>query len=337
MQSDSKAKVFFPLLSDKTRCRLQASGGSAMSRMHLIFVALMLFPHVAMAQQAQTPRTNWGTPDFSGYWEYNTATPLERPADVADRPVLTPAEEEAYMVGRYEAIRRERDLQLNADWWQPGTLTNGRTSLIVDPPHGRLPQRTAAANHRAQTIGLRSRLRPADGPEDRERYERCIMGRTVPLLSQAPGKLAQIFQTPSYLAILHEQNSDLRIIPIASTNHSEHIPANIRHWQGDSRAHWEGDTLVIEVTNFNGAWTLAGESQNVRYVERLSVGDINTINYEFTAYDPESFASSWTVTFPIARATGPLFENACHEGNHSMPLILNGARAQERFGHPDTP
>lgn len=308
-----------------------------MSRKYLIFTALLLVQHGAMAQQAEMPRTDWDTPDFSGYWEYNTATPLERPADVADKPVLTPAEEEAYMVGLYEAIRHERDLQLNADWWQPGTLTNGRTSLIVDPPHGRLPQRTAAADHRAQTIGLRSRLRPADGPEDRERYERCIMGRTVPLLSQPPGKLAQIFQTPNYLAILHEQNSDLRIIPIASTNRREHIPANIRHWQGDSRAHWEGDTLVIEVTNFNGAWTLAGESQNVRYIERFSIGTMNTIDYEFTAYDQESFASSWTVTFPIARSSGPLFENACHEGNHSMPLILNGARAQERAGQPETP
>tara|TARA_B100001013_G_scaffold285132_1_gene184991 strand:- start:145 stop:1077 length:933 start_codon:yes stop_codon:yes gene_type:complete len=310
-----------------------------MSRTCIIFVALILPPHVATTQQTEPPRTDWGTPDFSGYWEYNTATPLERPTDVADKPVLTPAEEEAYMVGRYEAIRHERNLQLNADWWQPGTLTDGRTSLIVDPPDGRLPLRAASADQRVQTIGLRSRLRPADGPEDRERYERCIMGRTVPLLSQAPGKLAQIFQTPKYLAILHEQNSDLRIIPIASTSRSEHISENIRHWQGDSRAHWEGDTLVIEVTNFNGAWTLAGESKNVRYVERLSIGAMNIIDYEFTAHDTESFATPWTVTFPIARATGPLFENACHEGNHSMPLILNGARVQERAARarPDTP
>jgi len=159
-----------------------------MSRTSIIFVALILFPHLATAQQTEPPRTDWDTPDFSGYWEYNTATPLERPTDVADKPVLTPAEEEAYMVGLYEAIRHERNLQLNADWWQPGTLTNGRTSLIVDPPDGRLPLRTASADQRAQTIGLRSRLRPADGPEDRERYERCIMGRTVPLLSQAPGR-----------------------------------------------------------------------------------------------------------------------------------------------------
>ena len=103
-----------------------------MSRKYLIFTALLLVPHGAMAQQAETPRTDWDTPDFSGYWEYNTATPLERPADVADKPVLTPAEEEAYMVGLYEAIRHERDLQLNADWWQPGTLTNaGHPSSLI--------------------------------------------------------------------------------------------------------------------------------------------------------------------------------------------------------------
>ena len=233
------------------------------------------------------------------------------------------------MVGRYEAIRHERNLQLNADWWQPGKLTNGRTSLIVDPPDGRLPKRTAAADERAGTLGLASRLRPTDGPEDRERYERCIMGRTVPLMAVAPPRLAQIFQTPEYLAILHEMNSDVRIIPIDPVGRAGHIAAGIRQWQGDSRGRWEGDTLVVEVVNFNGAWTLAGEGRNVRYAERFRIADANTLEYEFTAYDTESFAGPWTVAFPIPRAEGPLFENACHEGNHSMPLILSGARAAE--------
>ena len=110
-----------------------------------------------------------------------------------------------------------------------------------------------------------------------------------------------------------------------------HVPDDIRHWQGDSRGHWDGDTFVVEVTNFNGKWTLAGAGRNVRYVERFWVDDTDTLEYEFTAYDAESFAEPWTVAFSIARAIGPLFENACHEGNHSMPLILNGARVQERI------
>jgi len=302
-----------------------------MSLRCLSIISLVLVPLAPAAQTTDTPRTLWGTPDLSGYWEYNTVTPLQRPAELMGKAVLTPAEESEYMVGRYEAIRHERDLQLNADWWQPGRLSNGRTSLIIDPPDGRLPTRTAAADKRARTLGLASRLRPADGPEDRERYERCIMGRTVPLLSQAPGKLAQIFQTPDYVAILHEQNSDLRIIPINPVGTTGHVPDDIRHWQGDSRGHWDGDTFVVEVTNFNGKWTLAGAGRNVRYVERFWVDDTDTLEYEFTTYDAESFAEPWTVAFSIARAIGPLFENACHEGNHSMPLILNGARVQERI------
>ena len=282
------------------------------------------------AQDTSVPRTAWGTPDFSGYWQYDTATPLQRPAELAGRPVLTPEEEAEYMVGRYEAIRHERNLQLNADWWQPGNLTEGRTALIVDPPHGRLPERSAASDERARTLGQASRLRPADGPEDRERYERCIMGRTVPLMSVAPPRLAQIFQTPDYLVLLHEMNSDVRIIPIEPVGQAGHIPEAIRQWGGDSRARWEGDTLVVEVLNFNGAWTLAGEGRNVRFVERFRIVAPDRIEYEFTAYDPESFAAPWTVAFPIPRAEGPVFENACHEGNHSMPLILSGARALER-------
>ena len=227
---------------------------------------------------------------------------------VMERESFENEEIAAYLPGRLEAIGRERDLQLNADWWEPGALTDDRTSLITDPSNGRLPAMTAAARHRANTLGLRSRSRPADGPEDRERYERCIMGRTVPLMAVAPNRLLQIFQTPDYVVILHEQNSDLRVIPIGS---GRVLPAAVRQWQGQSRGRWEGDTLVVETSSFNGAWTLNGTSANLRVVA-------------------ESFAGPWTVTFPVTPATGPLFENACHEGNYSMPLILSGARAQER-------
>ena len=147
-------------------------------------IALLLaVPVSAAAQAPDAPRTPWGTPDLSGYWEYRSTTPLQRPEELAGRAVLTPAEEAEYLTERHAAIGRERDLQLNADWWQPGGLTDGRTSLIVDPPDGRLPARTPAGAERARTLGIAIRLRSADGPEDRERYERCIMGRTVPLLA----------------------------------------------------------------------------------------------------------------------------------------------------------
>ena len=245
------------------------------------------------------------------------------------KAVLTPEEEAAYLNDRLPAIRRERDLQLNADWWQPGGLTNGRTSLVVDPPDGRIPARTAAARERQQQLAIGFRQRPADGPEDRERYERCIMGRNVPLMAVAPNRLMQVFQTPDVVAILHEQNSDLRIIPI---DDDTPLVGAIRQWQGHSRAHWEGDTLVVETANFNGKWTLQGAGPNLRLIERIHIGEDDTLEYRVTLDDPESFAGRWTVAFPISRAVGPVYENACHEGNYSMPLILSGARAQERAG-----
>jgi hypothetical protein len=241
--------------------------------------------------------------------------------------VLTPDEEAEYMRDRLAAIGHERDLQLNADWWEPGGLTNGRTSLVIDPPDGRIPALSPAAQRRVRTLGLASRLRPADGPEDRERYERCIMGRTVPLLPSGALKVAQILQTPDHLVILHEQNSDLRVIPI---NGPPTIADGIRQWQGSSRAHWEGDTLVVEVAHFNGAWTFQGSGPNMRLVERFRIVDAGVLEYAFTLSDPESFAGPWTVAFPIPRSLGPVFENACHEGNRSMSLTLSGARALER-------
>jgi hypothetical protein len=286
----------------------------------------LLVPTALVAQAAELPRTAWGTPDLSGYWEYRTTTPLQRPAEFADKPRLTAEELAAYLPVRLAAIGRERDLQLNADWWEPGGLTDGRTSLITDPPDGRLPQRTEAAMERARTLGLASRLRPADGPEDRERYERCIMGRTVPLMAVAPNRLAQFFQTEHYLILLHEQKSDLRIIPIGG---AEPPSESVRQWSGRSRGYWEGGTLVVETTNLNGAWTLSGSGANMHVVERFTRTSAG-IDFAFTITDPESFAAPWTVTFPITAATGPLFENACHEGNYSMPLILSGARAEER-------
>ena len=279
------------------------------------------------AQTPEAPRTAWDAPDFSGYWEYRSSTPLQRPSTLPNRATLTSAEAAAYLAGRLTDIGKERDLQLNADWWEPGGLTDNRTSMITVPSDGRLPAMSDDAKHRDRTLGLRSRSRPADGPEDRERYERCIMGRTVPLMAVAPNRLAQIFQTPDHLVILHEQNWDTRVIRISD---GPHPAQGLRLWQGDSYAHWDGDTLIVRSANFNGAWTLNGTGANMQVVERISLADDGTLDYQFTIDDPESFAAPWTVAFPITRAIGPLFENACHEGNHSMPLILRGARAEER-------
>ncbi len=301
------------MIGDESRCVL----------LGFLFLAATLVGVQTQENAEGVSRKPWGVPDLSGYWEYRTTTPLQRPVEFAGKAVLTAEEEAAYLRHRLPEIRRARDLDQNADWWVPGGLTNGRTSLVVNPSDGRIPAATEAARQRSGTL----RLRAADGPEDRERYERCIMGRTVPLLAQAPNKLAQIFQTPDYVAILHEQNSDLRIIAL---DLAAPLSGSIRQWQGHSGGRWAGDTLVVETTNFNGQWTLQGAGPNMRIVERFRVADADTLQYEFTIDDSESFAGSWTVAFPISRAIGPVYENACHAGNHSMPLILSGARATER-------
>ena len=296
----------------------------------LIAILLLLLPAAAAAQSgadaAGVPRTPWGAPDLMGYWTYDTTTPLQRPAELAGRDVLTPAEAAAFLDERYASIGRERALQLNADWWTPGNLTGGRTALIVDPPDGRIPPRTAAGQARLAALAPALRTRKADGPEDRERYERCIMGRSIPMEARPAPRLFQVFQTADHVVLLNEQNFEIRIIPVTG---APPLPAPIRQWRGEGRGRWEGDILVIETTNFNGKWTLHGAGPDVLLVERLSFADPDTLQYEFTVHDPASFARPWTVRFPIARAAGPLYEFACHEGNYSLPLILRGARAEE--------
>ena len=240
--------------------------------------------------------------------------------------MLTPAEAAAFLDERYVSIGRERALQLNADWWVPGDLTGGRTALIVDPPDGRIPPRTAAGRARLAALAPALRTRSADGPEDRERYERCIMGRSIPMEARPAPRLFQVFQTADHVVLLNEQNFEIRLVPLTG---APRLPAPIRQWRGEGRGRWEGDTLVIETTNFNGKWTLHGAGPELRLVERLSFADPDTLQYEFTVHDPASFVRPWTVQFPIARATGPLYEFACHEGNYSLPLILSGARAEE--------
>ena len=197
----------------------------------------MLLPRAAAGQSgndaADVPRTAWGTPDFSGYWEYGTTTPLQRPAELAGKTVLTPEEAQAYLVDRYASIGAERDLQLNADWWVPGELTSGRTALIVDPPDGRIPRRTAAGAARLETLAPPLRQRAADGPEDRERYERCIMGRSIPMEARPAPRLAQVFHSADHVVFLNEQNFELRVIPLTGR---PRLAEPIRQWRATHAA-----------------------------------------------------------------------------------------------------
>jgi hypothetical protein len=288
-----------------------------------------------------TARTAWGDPDLQGVWTNTTTTSLERPADLADKPVLTDAEwkkrdaETAARVSLDAPLSRGNPGAYNEFWMERGRLNN-RTSLVIDPPDGKVPPLTDGARKRADAITEGRKLHPADSWEDRGAYDRCIT-RSMPG-AMMPGFYNhnyQIFQTPNYIAITVEMIHDVRIIPMDGR---AHVTPNVRQWLGDSRGHWEGDTLVVETSNFNdkvfetrpGGLVIYGFGDQSRLVERFKRIDANTLDYQFTVEAPTVFTKPWTVSTPMARIEGPIFEYACHEGNYAMPHILAGARSDEK-------
>ena len=301
----------------------------------MIVTAGMLFTPVVAAQPVVTP---WGDPDLQGIWDFRTITPLERPQELADKEVLTAEEAALYeqetLAARNKDRRAEdgisaaRDVSnaYNQFWWDYGDrLTEDRrTSLVVDPPDGRIP-RKQGEGELARLFGNRI---PA-GPEDRPLWERCIIGFNSgpPMLPSAYNNNVQIFQTADYVVILNEMVHSARIVPL---DRRQHLSPDIRQIVGDSRGYWDGDTLVVETTNFLRETGFTGSGANLHLVERFSRDDGNTLVYEFTVDDPEKFTSSWTAVIPMRRNTEPMFEYACHEGNYGMTNLLSGARAEER-------
>ena len=286
------------------------------------------------------PRTPDGQPDLQGIWSNATVTPLERPADLAGKPVLTEKEAADYAkqvvqqtnVDRREGIGTDLDVAraYNNFWYDRGTKTVGtrRTSLIVDPPDGRIPALTPEAQKRVADRDAR-RLRPAEGPEDRSLSERCIAWQTAgpPMLPSGYNNNYQIVQNRGYVLIFNEMIHDTRVIPLDGR---PHLPQNIRLWMGDSRGHWEGDTLVVDTTNFTDKTAFRGASENMHLVERFTRVDPETLLYSFTVDDPSAFAKPWTAEITSVRGDGRIFEYACHEGNYGMEGLLKGARADEK-------
>ena len=298
---------------------------------HVFFVTMLLLPAGAVGQGGDVtaiPRMPWGAPEFQGIWLYQTSTPLERDASFGDKAVLTAGEAVAYVAQRHAEINEFLAFDLNADWPSFPGLTDRRTSLIIDPPNGRLPALTPAGRRRADTISYTA-SRGTDSHEDRERYERCIMGRSVPFVAPSWELRLQILQSPDYI-VLNDEFGELRLIPLGG---SASLPP-FRQWTGFSRGRWEGDTLVIETAGFNDKWSFHGSGPRMRLVERFTRTDDDRLDYEFTVHDPESFARPWTASFPFTSDPGPLYEVACHEGNYSLPLILSGARARDRAEQP---
>ena len=319
--------------------------------------ALLLVPSAAAAQD--TPRTPWGDPDLQGTYTNKTITPLERPEALGDKEFLTDEE-----VAAQEQARVDRNQELlvapprrtvaggnvggyNNFWLDGGTRPTGRTSLISDPPNGRLPTRTADAADRKMAHDAAF---PVEGPfdswEDLELNDRCLVWSAgPPMLPSAYNNNFMIMQTPGYVAIYVEMIHDFRIIPIDGR---AHVPTSIRQWHGDARGRWEGDSLVVETTNLRRTEANAGavggdpvllrmangrDDDTITVTERFTRTGPGTVHYEFTVEDPTHWEQSFSGEFPFTTFPADelpyLFEYACHEGNYSMTNILGGERARE--------
>jgi hypothetical protein len=281
--------------------------------------------------------------DLEGVWTFSTLTPLERPAEFAAKAALTPEEAAAFekrTIDRNDRDRRdggsaEADLggAYNEFWWERGTRVanvRGRlmTSLITDPPDGRVPALTADGQKRGAERAADRRQHPADDPENRSLGERCLMFNAGPPMLPGPyNNYVQIFQTGRAVVILNEMIHDARIVPLDG---SAHPPAAVRRWQGDSRGRWDGAVLVVDTTNFTDKTNFRGSGEQLHLVERFTRVDAKTLLYEFTVDDPATFTKSWSAALPMTKTSDRVFEYACHEGNYALQDILRGARSEER-------
>src|SRR4051794_9292641 len=298
----------------------------------LVVVASMDRPPL-MAQAARI--------SIEGTWNFSTLTPLERPPEFASRATITDAEAAAWVAQSLERNNRDRrdggagvDVAraVNDYWFDRGenlALNRGRrmTSLTVAPADGRLPPMTADAQNRLAATNTDNRTHPADGPENRSLQERCLSFNAGPPMLPGPyNNIAQILEMPGFVVIFNEMIHDARVIPLDSRPRpAEHI----QRWQGESRGHWDGPTLVIETTNFNPNTNVRGADEHLRLTERLTRVDPRTLHYEFTVDTPTAFTRPWTALLPMKQTTEAMFEYACHEGNHALMDILRGARYEE--------
>ncbi len=320
----------------------------------LVAVATMSLAPVAVAGQTPPagtrasqpakpytpPRTPDGQPDIQGFWTNSTYTPLQRPRDVS-KPFYTPAEA---VEAEKRAAANESELttpgtvadvhydfsQFGLDKSQSKLARNLRTSLIVDPENGRLPPLSAEGQKRAAAAAeLAKRVGRWDSAQSNQLDDRCLImvGSGPPMLNAAYNANYQIVQAPGYVMILTEMIHDVRIIPLDA---AAQPPGNVRQWIGLSRGRWEGNTLVVETTNFNGKNPLEGSSENMRVTERFTRVAADAIQYSFTVEDPSTWTRPWTAEMPMVTTSGPLFEHACHEGNYGLYNTLVGARLEEK-------
>jgi hypothetical protein len=314
-----------------------------------LFTVVTIAPlhgQTAATPAKRVPRTADGHPDLQGVWTNATLTPLERPAAFAGKATLSDAE-----AGEWEKKQQDEvaaaDGKSDADFHRrAGSGETGgynalfidrgsemarvdgvkRTSLVIDPPDGKIPPLTSEARKRLQSM----RRGGADSARDRPLSERCLLSfgssSGPPMLPVLYNNNYQIIQTPDVVMIDVEMIHDVRVIRM----NASHDPENVRKWLGDSVGHWEGDTLVVDTTNFNDQVIFRGSSKDLHVVERFTRVDANTVLYRATVEDPTTFTKPWTLEYPFVATAGPIYEYACHEGNYALEDILGGARKEER-------
>ena len=320
-----------------------------------VALALIALAPAARPARAQTAAGDWtpprladGRPDLQGVWLSNTATPLERPEVFGDRTHLT-GEEVAALRARVERIFRNGrsafatpesaffaaldDVETYEAWSTSSSIgmvdvwVTDRTSLVVDPPDGRIPALTPEARARAAAVDDGWRFKT--GPEDLNNVHRCVT-TGVPRLGgnfgAGPYTFYQLVQTPDTVAFVNEAFHDARIIPLDGR---PHLPDAIRQWNGDSRGRWDGDTLVVETGNFSEDSYYRGAAEELHLVERFTLTGPDTLVYEMTFTDPTTWAAPWTAALPLKRRAQPIYEFACHEGNYSIVGMLRTARLEE--------
>ena len=300
------------------------------------------------AKKPWTPlRTADGQPDLQGVWSNASIIPLERPRELEGKQTLTPEEATAYEAKVFGRTSREGPLApgqvgtYNDFWWDADSkrAPNYHTAIIVDPPDGRVPALTPEAQRTLEADRAYAREHPADGPEDRPLYERCIVYPMTgpPMLpsfydNHQYGPLTsnyQIIQIPGYVVVLTEILHEARFIPLDGR---PHLPSTVRQWMGDPRGHWEANTLVVDSTNFTGKSKFRGADGNFHLIERFTRIAPDILLYEFTVDDPTAFTKPWKGEIPMIASDSRVYEHGCHEGNYGLAGILGGARVDETKG-----
>jgi hypothetical protein len=299
----------------------------------VVVVALVLALVEAAQAQSVVPRTSWGDPDLQGLYSNASVTPLERPAPLANKPFWTEAEavevEKNGLQTLLKAVAPEVAVsgELNEIWLEVGKVVRNRhTSMVIDPPDGKIPYTSDGRKRWDVQPTLGKRL-AADAPEDRALIERCIQVDPVLLPNPFYNNNHQIVQAPGYVLILSEVIHQARIIPLDGR---PRLDGRVSQWFGDSRGRWEGQTLVIETTNFTERGLFRGATAALRIEERLTRVDAATIDYELRVTDPATFTQPWTAVSTLRATAGPLYEYGCHEGNYGLVGILRGARVEEK-------